>query len=103
MKKERKVSMNNQINTYRQSGYSAPNALDTYVIPSDGRTNFIFKEKEEYEPTLELLQSILRARKERDSGKSSPAVGAPVGVSPLPFRNHIKPTTISAVASATIA
>ena len=65
--------MNNQINTYRQSGYSAPNALDTYVIPSDGRTNFIFKEKEEYEPTLELLQSILRARKERDSGKSSPA------------------------------
>lgn len=65
--------MDNQTTyTYGQSDYLTPKSRDVCVISSNKKNNFRFEEDRNYKPTLPLLNSIVKARQDRETGKASP-------------------------------
>jgi hypothetical protein len=70
MKRKREEKMNNQ-SIYEQSSYQMPEA-NTWIIPEQEENNLVFQGSDDYQPTLLLLQSYVRAQQDRVEGKASP-------------------------------
>ncbi len=69
MRRKRKGKMNNQTPTYGRSQYQMPEP-NTWVIPVE--ENVVFDGSDDYQPTLLLLKSYVKAKEDREAGKASP-------------------------------
>lgn len=77
MKQKRKENKMDNPNTqprhtYGQSQYSPQKPSIEVVTSDENLMNFRFVEDINYQPTLLLLESIVKAQKDREAGKASP-------------------------------